>query len=248
MAVRHALAALAAVQWARYALPSTSWRNRWSGHHQETFTLALRLAGTYASSFLVAQLLELARGQVLLDGSNLGRSGPKLKLLNLLDAALSPPILAAGDPVDRVDPVRQPTPVRAGGPLQVPYAGSAPIDLELELASLAGPCWYWAGVTVADEYVWTVRSPRGAWWHGRASIAEGTPARRAYDDLLCALPLSRPGENERERQSRLRRSQLARTRVTAADQPKAELRLLGGCPRRSYRHHWRRAFAGRAVT
>jgi hypothetical protein len=42
----------------------------------------------------------------------------------------------------RSDPVRQPPPVRAGGPLRVPYAGSTPIDLELELASLAGPCWY----------------------------------------------------------------------------------------------------------
>ena len=240
LAITHAMAALAAVQWARYALPSTAWRNRWSSHHQETFSLALRLASAHAETPLVAQLLELARGQVLLEIRNPERNLQKLRLLNVLDAALAPPMIgrqstsattfssAASqlDEVDLVDPVRQPSPVRAGGPLQVPYAGSSPIDLELELASLAGHCWYWAGVTVGDEYIWAVRSPDGDWWHGRVSIADGTAARRAYDDLLCALPLSRPGEDDQARRVRLQRSPLARTRITSVDQPGAELDLL----------------------
>jgi hypothetical protein len=233
LAVAHALAALAAVQWARYALPSTSWRNRWSSHHQETFALALRLASAHGDTALVAQLLELARGQVLLDTRDPERDLQQLKLLNVLDAALAPPMIGRqpaaatySSAASRLDPARQPPPVRAGGPLRVPYAESSPIDLELELASLSGRCWYWAGITVGDAYIWAVRSPEGNWWHGRASIADGTAARRAYDDLLVALPLSRPGEDEPTRRTRLQRSPLARTSITLTEQPRAELDLL----------------------
>jgi hypothetical protein len=234
LAVAHAMAALAAVQWARYALPSTSWRNRWSSHHQETFALALQLVSAHGDTALVAQLLELARGQVLLDTRDPERDLQQLKLLNMLDAALAPPMIGQqptaaatnGSAAWRLDPARQPPPVRAGGPLRVPYAESSPIDLELELASLAGRCWYWAGITVGDAYIWAVRSPEGDWWHGRASIAVGTAARRAYDDLLAALPLSLPGEEEPARRARLRRSPLARTSITSTEQPRAELDLL----------------------
>jgi CHAT domain len=96
-----------------------------------------------------------------------------------------------------LNPVQQPPRVRIGPRLRLDPLAPAldEIDVDTALDAIAPRTWYWTGATVIDQYYWAVRSPNGAWSHGRSSMAPGAEAATAYMALGRALPFSAPDED-----------------------------------------------------
>jgi hypothetical protein len=203
--------ALAAVHDAKYLLSSSPWRGRWTWLQIDAYHTTLRVVAARGDSELVAEALELVRGEVLP-----GTGAKDADLLGALEAITVPAVVS--DPTVRedaaaalghvsVDSVMRPPTVRVGGLQRLPQAGTASdgqpvglhtVDLERELLAMAGRCWYWSATTIADTYYWAVRSPKGQWWHGSTPIGAGSYAERAHSNLRNALPMPRPDETEQE--------------------------------------------------
>ncbi|MGA5121555.1 CHAT domain-containing protein [Streptomyces pseudogriseolus] len=230
-ALSQAAHALAAVHDARYLIPSARGRRQWERAQLNAYATVLRLADRSGDSVLVAEAVELVRGEVLPD--RIGRA--ELEAHLALDAmaatapatdAVSTDVSTAPSALLGLDPVRRPPPVRVAGLRRLPSGtGQADvIDLDLELCALAGRCWYWSAVTVVDRYYWVVRDPDGQWSHGSHDLAEHSAAALADRELRNALPLPLPGEDVAAAGTRADQGPLSRG---AGPDGKKERRLLG---------------------
>ncbi|MFG2049630.1 CHAT domain-containing protein [Micromonospora sp. NPDC048935] len=207
-ALAYAASALVAAQHGRYMLPSARWRESWSRTQLDAHATMLALASASGDSPLVAEVIELARGEALPAATDVD----SLSAMAALDAAAAGshsrdrPATVTGPTADSTDamavlqglnPVRQPPRVRVGSGLRLPRLddSAAEIALDQELTAI-GPCtWYWSAATVLDDCYWAVRDPGGEWSQGRIPLGAGTPAAEAYKALLAALPFALPGES-----------------------------------------------------
>jgi len=230
-AMAHAAAALTVANRARYQLPSSRWRAQWSVRQVDVFATALRLADSVGDSAFVAEIIELARGEVLPATVSAEDTG----LLSLLDVAAEHAV--AVDPVDvsraeadaafalaGFSPVVRPAVARirsARHSLGLEETGLATFDLERELLITAGRCWYWSAVIVAFRYYWAVRDPEGRWSHGTVDFGPGSTGATALAKLAAALPLSTPGETPEDVRERVLAGPLGRS-----GEPLREFELL----------------------
>ncbi|MFC8201882.1 CHAT domain-containing protein [Streptomyces sp. NPDC057298] len=217
-ALAQAAHALAAVHDARYLIPSARGRRQWERAQLNAYATVLRLADRSGDSVLVAEAVEMVRGEVLPD--RIGRAELEAHLALDAMAATAPATDAVsidvptgpsgpdtgGPPAASetapsallgLDPVRRPPPVRVAGLRRLPTGSGQPdvIDLDLELCALAGRCWYWSAVTVIDRYYWVVRDLDGQWSHGSRDLTEHSIAALADRELRKALPLPLQGED-----------------------------------------------------
>ena len=224
---------LVAAQHGRYMLPTPRWRQAWDLMQLDAHATALSYAAEGTDSALVAEIIELARGEVLPASHQPSVLAPLAGLeadwgARALSSAPGPtrPLSDSASSLlafQGLNPVRQPPRVRIGPCLRLePLApASDDIDLDVALQATAPRAWYWTGVTVIDQYYWAVRSPDGRWSHGRASMAPGTEAAAAYVALGRALPFGVVGEDAKAMSQRVSEGPLGRS----ADQS-SEQRLL----------------------
>ncbi len=199
--------ALVAAQHGRYLLPTPRWREAWNLTQLDAHATALAYACEGSDSALVAEIIELTRGEVLPAPAEQSMLAPLIGLMSASDViapvqvpgpARSPEDSASGLlAFQGLNPVRQPSRVRVGPSLRLAPLVPAldDIDVNAALDATAPRTWYWTGVTVIDQYYWAVRSPDGRWNHGRTSLAPGTEAATAYIDLGNALPFGTPDES-----------------------------------------------------
>jgi len=205
-ALGQAGSALIAAQHGRYMLPSAAWRESWSRTQLDAHATALSLASKHGDSELVAEIIEITRGEVLPAVTD----ARTLVALAALDATEDTTVAVGGadsTPIAEgaalvaslqgLTPVKQPPRVRIGSGLRLPGLDPdlAEISLDRELDAIGPQTWYWSAATVLDHCYWAVRDPAGHWSHGRIPLSSGTPAATAYVDLLDALPFARPGED-----------------------------------------------------
>ncbi|WP_327640697.1 CHAT domain-containing protein [Kribbella sp. NBC_00482] len=211
-ALGQAIAAVSVANRARYQLPSSRWRSQWALRQLDAYAVTLRLADRVNDSRLVAEIIEMARGEVLPAQSSAAQSG----MLSILDLTsdrsvaaravpdkLSPEEAADAAVLAGFNPVVKPAHARVGFEHPWPAEeGAEEFDLNRELIATAGRCWYWNGVTVADRHYWSVRSPDGIWSHGMVDLTPGGTADRALSALRLALPLPRLHEDAGARRVR----------------------------------------------
>ncbi|MEU1244226.1 hypothetical protein ABZ388_28070 [Micromonospora parva] len=230
-ALVQAASALTAVQHGRYMLPSAAWRDSWSRTALDAHATTLALAGAGDDSALVAEIIELTRGEVLpavTDARTLSAlaaldaTADDVEHVGGADSAEVAEEVAAVAALQGLSPVRQPPRVRVGSSLRLPSLDPdiTEIGLDRELDAIGPRTWYWSAVTVLDDCYWAVRDPAGQWSHGRIPLSDGTPAAAAYADLLYALPFSHPNENAKQVRARVKAGALG----TAG--PQAEFGLL----------------------
>ncbi|WP_030487000.1 hypothetical protein [Micromonospora chokoriensis] len=224
--------ALTAAQHGRYMLPSAAWRDSWSRTQLDAHSTTLAMASAGGDSALVAEIIELTRGEVLpavADARTLSAlaaldaTADDVEHVGGADSAEVAEEVATVAALQGLSPVRQPPRVRIGSNLRLPSLDPkiAEIGLDRELSAIGPRTWYWSAVTVLDDCYWAVRDPAGRWSHGRIPLSEGTPAAAAYGDLLDALPFSRPGEDAEQVRDRVVAGALGRSAG-----PQAELDLL----------------------
>jgi hypothetical protein len=221
-ALAHAGYSLAAAQHGRYMLPTPRWRRAWDLMQLDAHATALMYAAEGTDSALVAEIIELARGEVLPESGQPSMLTPLAGLEAGWDARALPATPGPTRPLSDsassllafqgLNPVRQPPRVRIGPSLRLePLApASDDIDVEAALQATAPRAWYWTGVTVIDQYYWAVRSPDGQWSHGCTSMAPGTEAAAAYAALGRALPFGVPGEDAKAVSQRVSEGPLGR--------------------------------------
>ncbi|MEU8633221.1 CHAT domain-containing protein [Amycolatopsis sp. NPDC048633] len=227
----HAVASLIVANRARYQLPSSRWRAQWSVRQVDAFATALRLAGSTGDSAFVAEVIELARGEVLPADVPAVEAG----LLSILDLTAEQVMSADATEVSREEadaafarvgfsPVARPPVARirsARHSLGIEEPGLATFDLERELLATAGRCWYWSAVIVASCYHWAVRDPAGRWSHGSAELGPATLGGTALAELAAALPIAVEGETPEEVHGRVLAGPLGRS-----GRPSREYELL----------------------
>ncbi|WP_406043268.1 CHAT domain-containing protein [Micromonospora sp. NBC_00898] len=232
-ALVQAASALTAAQHGRYMLPSAAWRDSWSRTQLDAHATTLALASAHGDSPMVAEIIEITRGEVLPSVTD-ARTLSALAALDATATDIEHVAGAAGSDVAEgvatvaalqgLSPVRQPPRVRIGSGLRLPGLNPeiAEIDLDRELDAIGPRTWYWSAVTVLDDCYWAVRDPAGQWSHGRIPLSADTPAAAAYADLLDALPFARPGEDAERIRARVVAGALGR-----AAGPRAERDMLG---------------------
>ena len=215
-----ALDAIAVLDEVRYSLPTSQWRHSWVAGQVEVFQIALDAAHRLDSASVVAGLIEMCKAQAIPVERPVDRS----EELAVLDAFLSDRTSLSGassqmpalaDNTDRVaafmgaDPlVPPPVPVVAGRPV-LPKATQTDSAVEEIVAEVAGArARLLTAAVCADQYYWAYHVPGMGWDAGRISIAPGTPARQAVDQVLDMLPVRRPDERPRSYLSRLASSPL----------------------------------------
>jgi len=236
-ALAYAASALSAAQHGRYMLPSAGWREFWSRVQLDAHATALAFAAAGPDSELVAEVIEVTRGEVLPAVSD----ARTLSALVALDAtATDTPLIGTREPgaepsgvesdgasavlvLQGLSPVRQPPRIRIGSGLRLPGLDGSleEIPLDREITSIAPCTWYWSAATVLDVYYWAVRDPAGVWTHGTVAFGPDSPAAAAYADLLDALPFARAGDDAQTIRARIMRGPLARGAT-----PEAERTLL----------------------
>ena len=215
--------ALVAAQHGRYMLPTPRWREARNLTQLDAHATALAYASEGTDSALVAEIIELTRGEVLPAPPERSMLAPLVGLESASDAVApadaSGPARLSADPASGLlafqglNPVQQPPRVRVGPRLRLAPLAPAldDIDVNAALDATAPRTWYWTGATVIDQYYWAVRSPDGLWSHGRTSLAPGTEAATAYIDLGNALPFGAPGEDSKSVSRRVARGSLGRS-------------------------------------
>jgi hypothetical protein len=218
-ALQQAVAAVHAVHAARYSLPSTSWRREWTQTQLSVYGRLLELVALQQDPQLMAEALELVRGEVL--PAQVGTASPDLQgaqaLLVLLGRQEGGPADGRAMPDYRHDLVLRPPPMRIGGLRRLPADHGDARDLERELLALAGQCWYWSGALVELRYHWAVRDPRGNWFAGSVDIGDGTEAARSIEELLRALPLRQTDETNDAMRERVASGALGRNGPPGAE-------------------------------
>jgi hypothetical protein len=231
-ALSQAIAAVSVANQARYQFPSSRWRAQWALRQLDAYVTVLRLADRTGDSRLVAEIIEMARGEVLPAEWTAAQSG----MLSLLDLTGGSSVIAPARPVELsieeadaaavlagFSPVVRPPHAQVGSERH-PWPeefGAEVFDLNRELIATAGRCWYWSGVTVAHRYYWSVRAPDGTWSHGSVDQRRGSAADQALGALRASLPFPAAGEEEQERRDRVRSGALWRP-----DPPTREIDLL----------------------
>ena len=231
-ALAHAGSALTSAQRGRYMLPSAAWRESWSRTQLDVYATTLALASAHGGSALVAEIIELTRGEVLPAMTDrqtlsalaaLDATADETEHVAAADSTKVAEAIAVVAELQGMGRVRQPPRIRIGSGLRLP--GTAPdlaeIDLDHELDAIGPQTWYWNAVTVLDDCYWAVRDPFSRWSHGCIPLSAGTPAAAAYADLLDALPFARPGEDTKQVKARVLAGALGR-----AATPEAERDLL----------------------
>ncbi len=206
---------LVAAQHGRYMLPTPRWREAWDLMQIDAHATTLKYAAEGADSALVAEIIELARGEVLPAGEQVSMLTPLAGLDAYDDVRAGATASGPGRPLSDsassllafqgLNPVREPPRVRIGPDLRLESLAPASedIDLDAALQATAPRTWYWTGATVIDQYYWAVRSPDGEWSHGCASMAPGaTAVTGAYQALGKALPFPLADEHDTEAISR----------------------------------------------
>jgi hypothetical protein len=214
---------LVTAQHGRYMLPTPRWRRAWDLMQLDAHATALKYAAEGTDSALVAEIVELARGEVLPAPEQPSMLTPLAGLEVDRDAIAPSDVPGPARPLSDsassllafqgLNPVRQPPRVRIGPSLRLELLGPASndIDVDVALQATAPRTWYWTGVTVIDQYYWAVRSPSGQWSHGHASMAPGTAAAAAYVALGQALPFGLAGEDAEAVRERVRLGALGRS-------------------------------------
>ncbi|MFL6110544.1 MAG: hypothetical protein ACJ786_04225 [Catenulispora sp.] len=231
-ALAHAGSALAAAQHGRYLLPSAAWRDSWSRTQLDAHATTLHLASVHGDSVLVAEVIELTRGEALPKVTDartlsalaaLDATGGDVEHVVPIDSAAIPDGVAAVATLQGLSPVRRPPRVRVGSGFRLPGLDQelAEIVLDRELDAIGPRTWYWSAATVLNDCYWAIRDPAGHWSHGRIPLNAGTQAAAAYADLLEALPFARPGEDAEQIRARVVAGALGRT-----GRPEAERDLL----------------------